>query len=72
MAGSDLKWTDLDPVGAPGVQVANVWGDHTKGAFRAFFKLPAGFSGRESGIPSAFRFLLDAAGWQLPPHDLLR
>jgi anti-sigma factor ChrR (cupin superfamily) len=44
LAGGDLKWTDLDPVGAPGVQVANVWGDYTKGAFRAFFKLPAGFS----------------------------
>jgi len=39
-----LKWTDLDPKGAPGVKVADVWGDHTKGAFGAFFKLPAGFS----------------------------
>jgi anti-sigma factor ChrR (cupin superfamily) len=41
---SDLKWTDLDPKGAPGVQVATMWGDHTKGAFGAFFRLPAGFS----------------------------
>jgi hypothetical protein len=40
----DLKWTDLDPKGAPGVKVADLWGDHTKGAFGAFFKLPAGFS----------------------------
>lgn len=40
---ADLKWTDLDPVGAPGVKVADLWGDHQKGAFGAIFKLPAGF-----------------------------
>lgn len=41
---SDLKWTDLDPVGAPGVKVADLWGNHQKGPFGAFFKLPAGFA----------------------------
>ncbi len=41
---ADLKWTDLDPTGAPGVKVADLWGDHTKGAFGAFLKLPAGFA----------------------------
>ena len=40
----NLKWNDLDPVGAPGVKVADLWGDHTKGAYGAFFKLPAGFA----------------------------
>ena len=44
MQAGDLKWTDLDPKGAPGVQVADLWGDHTKGAFGALFKLPAGFA----------------------------
>jgi uncharacterized protein DUF4437 len=44
MPASDLKWTDLDPTGAPGVKVADLWGDHAKGAFGAFFKLPAGFA----------------------------
>ena len=44
MPAADLKWTDLDPTGAPGVKVANLWGDHGKGAFGAFFKLPAGFA----------------------------
>src|SRR5688572_12965439 len=39
-----VKWTDLDPKGAPGVQIADLWGDHTKGAFGAFVKLPAGFA----------------------------
>ena len=43
MPAADLKWTDLDPSGAPGVKVADLWGDHTKGAFGALFKLPAGF-----------------------------
>jgi anti-sigma factor ChrR (cupin superfamily) len=41
---SDLKWVDLDPTGAPGVKVADLWGDHTKGPFGAIFKLPAGFA----------------------------
>jgi hypothetical protein len=40
----DLKWTDLDPTGAPGVKVADLWGDHAKGAYGAYFKLPAGFA----------------------------
>lgn len=41
---SDLKWTDLDPKGAPGVKVADLWGNHAKGAFGAYLKLPAGFT----------------------------
>jgi hypothetical protein len=44
MPAGDLKWTDLDPSGAPGVKVAELWGDRTKGAFGAFLKLPAGFA----------------------------
>src|SRR5690242_13724952 len=40
---SVLKWTDLDP-GAPGVKVADLWGNHANGAFGALFKLPAGFA----------------------------
>ena len=44
MPAGDLKWTDLDPNGAPGVKVADLWGDHATGAFGAFFKLPAGFA----------------------------
>jgi anti-sigma factor ChrR (cupin superfamily) len=43
MPASDVKWTDLDP-GAPGVKVADLWGNHASGAFGALFKLPAGFA----------------------------
>ena len=41
---SELKWTDLDPKGAPGVKVADLWGNHAKGPFGAYLKLPAGFA----------------------------
>src|SRR5688572_23586418 len=41
---SDLKWSDLDPAGAPGVKVVDLWGDHQTGPFGALFKLPAGFT----------------------------
>jgi anti-sigma factor ChrR (cupin superfamily) len=44
MPAADLKWTDLDPTGAPGVKVADLWGNHAKGAFGAYLKLPAGFA----------------------------
>ena len=44
ISAADLKWTDLDPTGAPGVKVADLWGDHKTGAFGAYLKLPAGFA----------------------------
>jgi hypothetical protein len=44
IASADLKWVDLDPVGAPGVQIATLWGDMGNGPFGAFFRLPAGFA----------------------------
>jgi anti-sigma factor ChrR (cupin superfamily) len=43
MPAGDIKWTDLGP-GAPGVKVADLWGNRAKGAFGALFKLPAGFA----------------------------
>ena len=44
LPAADLKWIDLDPTGAPGVKVADLWGDHRTGPFGAIFRLPAGFS----------------------------
>jgi len=40
---ADLKWTDLDPKGAPGIKIADVWGNHAKSAYSSFVKFPAGF-----------------------------
>ena len=44
MPSGDLKWMDLDPKMAPGVKIADLWGDHAKGAYGAFIKFPAGFA----------------------------
>jgi uncharacterized protein DUF4437 len=44
ISAANLKWIDLDPTGAPGVKIATLWGDPTKGRFGAFFRLPAGFA----------------------------
>jgi anti-sigma factor ChrR (cupin superfamily) len=41
---ADMKWVDLDPKGAPGVKIVDLWGDHTKGAYGAITKFPAGFN----------------------------
>jgi anti-sigma factor ChrR (cupin superfamily) len=43
MPAGDVKWADLDP-GAPGVKVADLWGNHATGPYGALFKLPAGFA----------------------------
>jgi anti-sigma factor ChrR (cupin superfamily) len=44
MPAADLKWTELDPTGAPGVKHVDVWGNHATGAYGGFTKFPAGFS----------------------------
>ncbi|HEX7253633.1 MAG TPA: DUF4437 domain-containing protein [Thermoanaerobaculia bacterium] len=44
MPAAEVHWTDLDPKGAPGVRIADIWGDQSKGAFGAFLKFPAGFA----------------------------
>ena len=44
LSSSDMKWVDLDPDGAPGVKIADLWGNHAKGAYGAFIKFPAGFA----------------------------
>jgi quercetin dioxygenase-like cupin family protein len=44
MPAADMKWVDVDPKAAPGNQIADLWGDHTKGAYGAMIKFPAGFS----------------------------
>jgi len=44
MPAGELKWADLDPKGAPGVKIADLWGNHATGAFGAFVQLPGGFA----------------------------
>ena len=40
---ANVKWVDLAD-GPPGVKMADLWGDHTKGAYGALGKFPAGFT----------------------------
>ena len=58
MPAVDMKWTDLDPAGAPGVKIADAWGDHTKGAFGAFVKFPAGFATPLHTHTNAFKIVI--------------
>ncbi len=41
MPAADMKWEVMQ--GPPGVQIAQLWGDYTKGAFGALLKFQAGF-----------------------------
>jgi anti-sigma factor ChrR (cupin superfamily) len=43
MPAGDMKWSQVDP-NAPGVMIADLWGNHAKGAFGAINKFPAGWS----------------------------
>jgi hypothetical protein len=43
VSAAALEWFDLDPEGAPGVQLATLWGNPADDAFGAFMLLPAGF-----------------------------
>jgi anti-sigma factor ChrR (cupin superfamily) len=55
---ADLKWVELDPTGkAPGVMAADVYGDHTRGAYGAFIKFPAGFTAPLHSHTSAARIV---------------
>ena len=40
---ADMKWVDMVP-GPPGIKVVDLWGDHTKGAYGALIKFPAGLA----------------------------
>src|SRR5262245_47473228 len=41
---ADMKWTDLTPADPSGPKIADLWGDHARGAFGAFVKAPAGWT----------------------------
>ncbi|HEV2064709.1 MAG TPA: DUF4437 domain-containing protein [Thermoanaerobaculia bacterium] len=58
MPAGDLKWNDLDPKGAPGVKIADMWGNHATGAFGAFVKFPAGFATPLHTHTNAFKIVI--------------
>ena len=65
---ADLKWTDLDPTGAPGVKIVDVWGDHTKGGFGAFIKFPAGFTSPLHTHTNAYKIVVVSGTWLQTPE----
>jgi quercetin dioxygenase-like cupin family protein len=62
-ASADMKWMDLDPAGAPGVKIADVWGDHTKGAFGSFIKFPAGFAAPLHTHTNTYKIVVVSGTW---------
>lgn len=68
MPPGDVKWTDLDPVGAPGIKIADLWGDHTKGAYGAFLEFPAGFMAPLHTHTSAIRAVVLSGTYMQTPE----
>jgi len=57
LPAADLKWVQMDP-NVPGITIASVWGDYTKGAWGAFIKFPAGFTAPLHTHTSAIKFVV--------------
>ncbi|MDQ6891734.1 MAG: DUF4437 domain-containing protein [Acidobacteriota bacterium] len=55
---ADVKWTDLDAKNAPGVKIADMWGNHATGAYGSFIKFPAGFSAPLHTHPSEVKIII--------------
>lgn len=54
---ADLKWVDLAG-GPPGAKIVDLWGDHTKGAYGALTKFPAGMTAPLHTHTSGFRIVV--------------
>ncbi|HKD11602.1 MAG TPA: DUF4437 domain-containing protein [Thermoanaerobaculia bacterium] len=65
---ADLKWTDLDPKGAPGVEIADLWGNHARGGFGALIKLPAGFTAPLHTHTSDYRVVIISGTYVQTPE----
>ncbi len=64
----NLQWNDLDPEGAPGVQIATLWGNPAEGAFGAFLRLPAGFAAPLHTHTHAMRVVIVSGTYIQQPH----
>jgi anti-sigma factor ChrR (cupin superfamily) len=59
---ADLKWADMAD-GPPGVKVVDLWGDHTKGAYGALIKFPAGTIAPMHTHTSGMRVVIVSGTW---------
>ncbi|MDQ2870503.1 MAG: DUF4437 domain-containing protein [Acidobacteriota bacterium] len=62
LPNSDEKWADLSG-DSPGVKIADLWGDHTKGAFGALIKFPAGFSAPLHTHTNGMKIVIVSGTW---------
>jgi len=64
---ADLKWAQMDPT-VPGIMIATVTGDYTKGAWSAFIKFPAGFTSPLHTHTSAIKFAVISGTYVQTPE----
>jgi len=64
---SDTKWTDLG-ADAPGVKIADLWGNHATGAFGALIKFPAGFTAPMHTHTNDFKVVVVSGTWVHGPE----
>jgi quercetin dioxygenase-like cupin family protein len=57
-----LKWADMAG-GPPGVKIVDLWGDHTKGAYGALIKFPAGATAPLHTHTSGMRVVIVSGTW---------
>ena len=60
---ADLKWADMTGGGPPGVKIVDLWGDHTKGAYGAMIKFPAGTTAPLHTHTSGMRVVVVSGTW---------
>ena len=68
MPAADMKWVELDPKNGPGIMIADLWGDHTKGAYGAITKFPAGFSAPLHTHTNAMKIVINSGTFIAGPE----
>lgn len=58
-----LTWVDMAGGGPPGVKIVDLWGDHTKGAYGALIKFPAGTTAPLHTHTSGMRAVIVSGTW---------
>ena len=67
MPAGDMKWTELDSK-VPGVMIADLWGNHAKGAFGAMNKFPAGWGATLHTHTHAMKLVVISGTWIHTPE----
>ena len=68
-SASELTWTDLVPSDATSPKIADLWGDHARGAFGAFVKAPAGWTTPLHTHTNAFKLVIISGTFLQKPEN---